>query len=171
MIEMLQGKTPRFGSPCLVSESATVIGDVTVGKRCSVWPGAVVRGDLNSISVGDGTSIQDNCVVHVDHIHPVRVGNNVTVGHAAVLHGCTVGDGTLIGINATILEGAEVGEWSIVGAGAVVLTDVRIPPRSMVLGVPAKVVRSLTEAELAMLREHAEEYWRLAERYLQAIRD
>ncbi|MGE5543258.1 MAG: gamma carbonic anhydrase family protein, partial [Bacillota bacterium] len=119
MLEAYRGKAPVIENPCFVAGSAVIIGDVTIGRRCSIWPGAVLRGDLNSIAVGEGSSIQDNCVVHVDHVHNVRIGNGVTVGHGAMLHGCSVGDGTLIGIAATVLDGAEVGEYSIVGAGAV----------------------------------------------------
>lgn len=166
MLEAYRGRTPSVQSPCFVASSAVVIGDVTIGRRCSVWPGAVLRGDLNSIAVGEGSSVQDNCVVHVDQVHNVRIGKGVTVGHGAMLHGCSVGDGTLIGIAATVLDGAEIGGYCIVGAGAVVVSNLKIPPRSMVLGVPARVVRSLSSDEIAMLEDHAAQYWELAEGYL-----
>ena len=166
MIAPYRGKMPVTGSPCFIADSAVIVGDVSIDERCSVWPGAVLRGDVNSIAVGRGTNLQDNCVVHVDREHGVKIGDCVTVGHGATVHGCTVGDGALIGISATVLDGAEIGEWSIVGAGAVVLSGSKIPPRSMVLGVPAKVVRSLTDDEVAALREHAAGYWELAEGYM-----
>lgn len=165
MLVEFRGKKPCIEKPSFVAENATLIGDVRVGARVSIWFGAVVRADINAITVGQGTNIQDNVVIHVDETHPVRIGEDVTVGHGAILHGCTIGDGALIGMGATVLDGAEIGEGCIIGAGTVVTQGVKIPAGSMVLGLPGKVVRTLTEAEVAALREHSREYWELASRY------
>jgi carbonic anhydrase/acetyltransferase-like protein (isoleucine patch superfamily) len=136
-----------------------VIGDVVIGPDSSVWFGAVVRGDIHSIRVGARTNLQDHCVVHVTrHRFPVEIGDEVTVGHRATVHGCRVGDGALVGIGAIVLDGAEIGEGALVGAGAVVPPGMRIPPFVLVRGVPARVVRTLEEAERRAQRERALAY-------------
>ena len=148
-----------------VAENATVRGSVTLGANSSVFFGAVLRGDRAPITIGAGTNIQDNCVVHVDYDHPVTVGENVTVGHGAILHGCTVGDNTLIGMGATVLNGARIGSDCIVGAGALVTGKMDAPDGSMILGSPAKVVRPLTPEEIAGNRAAMEEYLEAAAHY------
>ena len=151
-------KNPTISSSAFVADNATVRGNVTLGERSSVFFGAVLRGDRAPITIGSGTNIQDNCVVHVDYDYPVVVGQNVTVGHGAILHGCTVGDNTLIGMGAIVLNGAQVGSNCLIGAGALVTGGTVIPDGMLVLGSPAKAIRPVTEAEKADIRESAEGY-------------
>ena len=142
MIVTYKGSAPRVDESAFVADNATLIGDVTVGQDSSVWFGAVLRGDNEPIRVGRRTSVQDNVTLHCDPGHPLTIGDDVTVGHNAVVHGCTVENGALIGMGAVVLDDAVVGEYSIVGAGAVVTAGTVIPPYSLVLGLPAKVVRT-----------------------------
>jgi carbonic anhydrase/acetyltransferase-like protein (isoleucine patch superfamily) len=165
MILPFKGKTPRIHPSVFVAPAAQVIGRVTLGKDASVWFGSVLRGDINTIKVGEGTNIQDGSVLHVDHDAPCTVGKNVIIGHQACVHGCTIGDGTLIGIQATVLSGARIGKNCLIGAGAVVRENAVIPPYSLVLGVPARVVRKLTPKEIAKFGPHAKSYVRLAAEY------
>ena len=167
MVQPFRGRSPKVSQPSLIVETAVVIGDVAIGPRCSIWYGAVLRGDLGSIAIGEGCSVQDNAVVHVDSKCPAKIGDHVTIGHSAVLHGCTIGSGTIVGMGSIVLDGAEIGEECIIGAGAVVAPGTRIPPRSMVLGVPARVVRGLSDTEARSLLTHASEYWELAKGYLE----
>ena len=158
-------KNPTISSSAFVADNATVRGDVTLGERSSVFFGAVLRGDRAPITIGSGTNIQDNCVVHVDYDYPVVVGQNVTVGHGAILHGCTVGDNTLIGMGTTVLNGAVIGRDCIVGAGSLVPQGMVIPDGSMAFGSPAKIRRPLTEEEIANNRGTAALYCREAAEY------
>ncbi|HUF73051.1 MAG TPA: gamma carbonic anhydrase family protein [Gammaproteobacteria bacterium] len=148
-----------------VAPSAAVIGRVHLGRDASVWFGAVLRGDTNEIEIGDSTNIQDNAVVHVDDDAPARLGDNVTVGHSAVVHGCTVGSGSLIGIGATILSHADIGAFCIVGAGALITERKQFPDRSLIIGAPAKRVREVTDEEVEMLKLSAAHYAALGQRY------
>ncbi|NPV69503.1 MAG: gamma carbonic anhydrase family protein [Firmicutes bacterium] len=166
MLGSFKGKSPRITQPSLVTETAVVVGDVSIGPRCSIWYGAVLRGDISSITIGEGTSVQENAVIHVDPDYPSRIGDDVTIGHLAMLHSCTVGSRTIVGMGSVILGGAEIGEECIIGAGAVVAPGTKIPPRSMVLGVPARVVRQLSDSEANGLIAHANDYWELAQAYL-----
>ncbi|MFQ5450967.1 MAG: gamma carbonic anhydrase family protein [Nitrospinaceae bacterium] len=167
MIHPFKEKTPSIDSSSLVMESAQVIGDVVIGEESSVWFNAVIRGDVNYIRIGNHTNIQDGCVLHVARrTHPLIIGDEVTVGHNVTLHACTIGSRCLIGMGAIIMDGAEVGENSIVGAGALLTTNTRIPPRSLVLGSPAKVKRELTEEEIRGIRESAAHYVGDIETYL-----
>lgn len=136
-----------------IHPTAVIIGNVTLGRDASVWPTAVLRGDIDAIAIGDETNVQDGVIVHVDAGRPVRVGNRVTIGHRAVIHGCTIEDDCLIGIGAIVLNGAIVGTGSVIGAGAVVPEGMKVPPGSLVLGVPGKVVREVG-AELSAKIEH-----------------
>ena len=145
-----------------VATTAVVTDDVTLGRDCSLWYGVVIRGDCAPITIGELTNVQDNTVVHADTGVPNEIGAEVTIGHGAVVHGRRVGDGCLIGIKAVILGGAEIGDGCIIAAGAVVKENARIPRRSLVAGVPAKVLRAVTDAEAAQLREHARHYLELA---------
>ncbi|MHC5211946.1 MAG: gamma carbonic anhydrase family protein [Planctomycetota bacterium] len=149
-----------------VAHTAVVVGDVQLGKNCSVWYGAVVRGDCAPISVGELTNVQDNVIIHCDTDVPNDIGSGVTIGHAAVVHGRRVGDGCLIGIGAVILGGSDIGEECVIAAGAVVKENAVIPPRSLVVGVPGRVVRSVTAEEAAVFRGHALHYLELARRHL-----
>ena len=143
-----------------------MLGDVTLGDHASVWYNAVLRGDINRIAVGHHSNIQDLAVLHLADNFPCLVGNYVTVGHGAILHACTIGDEVLIGMGATVLDGAVIGEQSLVGARALVTPGTQIPPGSMVLGSPAKVVRQLTPEERARLKTWAEKYVSVADHYL-----
>ncbi|RLI79565.1 gamma carbonic anhydrase family protein [Archaeoglobales archaeon] len=142
----LGSTTPKLGKDVFLAETATVIGDVEIGDFSSVWYNAVLRGDLDKIRVGRYTNIQDNTVVHVDRGFPVEIGDYVVIGHSAVIHGCVIGDNVMIGMNSCILNGAHVSERSIVAAGAVV-TGKKYPPNSVLMGVPARVVREITDEE------------------------
>ena len=165
MILPFKDKKPRIHPSAFIAPGSHVIGDVSIGKDVSVWFTAVLRGDIASIRVGDGTNIQDGAVVHVDHGQPCVIGRGVIVGHQATVHACQVGDGVLVGIGARILSGAKIGAFSLVGAGAVVLENAVIPPRSLVLGIPGKVVRTLTDKEVSKHKPHAKGYAQLSKVY------
>jgi carbonic anhydrase/acetyltransferase-like protein (isoleucine patch superfamily) len=151
-------KPPKLGKNVFIAKSATVIGDVTIGTGSSVWYGAVLRGDINRIVVGHHSNIQDNAVLHLADDFPCLLGNWVTVGHGAIVHACKVGDEVLIGMGAVVLDGAVIGRQSLIGAKALVTQGSKIPPGSLVLGAPARVVRKLTPAERAGLKWWAEKY-------------
>ena len=150
-----QGKTPRVSTEAFVAETAVLIGDVTVGKDSSVWFGAVLRGDQAPITVGEGTSVQDNAVLHCEKDHPLHIGNNVTVGHGAIVHCAAVGDNTLVGMGAVLLDGAVIGKDCVIGAGAVVKENAQVPDGTMLVGVPAKPVRSLSPEQLEQLHANS----------------
>ncbi len=157
-----RGRWPKVHSSVFVADTARIIGNVVLKKGVNVWYGAVLRGDLNRILVGEETNIQDNCVLHVDADAPCRMGGGIVTGHHAMVHGCTVEDECLIGIHAVILSKARIGRQSIIGAGAVVTEGTKIPPRSLVLGVPGKVIRKVTPSEIRMIRRNAASYLKLA---------
>lgn len=154
-----------LGNRVFIAENATVIGDVTLADDVSIWFGAVVRADRDTITVKAGSNIQDNAVVHTTPGFPVTIGAEVSVGHGAILHGCTIRDRVLVGMGAVVLNGAVVGEGSIIGAGAVVTEGKEIPPNSLVLGVPGKVVRETTAGQQESILHNAREYVKLAARY------
>jgi carbonic anhydrase/acetyltransferase-like protein (isoleucine patch superfamily) len=158
LLRPVNGTRPEVDGEAWLAPTAALIGDVHIAARASVWYGAVLRGDRDRIQIGVGSNLQDGVVVHGDPGRPTIVGEYVSVGHRAVLHGCRIGDGSLIGMSATILNGAEIGEQTLVAAGAVVLEGTIVPPRSLVAGVPAKVRRELTEDEISGLRENADRY-------------
>src|SRR5271165_123078 len=156
MIRPFRGVLPQIAASAYIDPSAQVIGDVAVGERSSVWPNVSIRGDVNSIRIGEETSIQDNTVLHCDPVtFPLVIGNRVTVGHGAVVHGCTVEDESLIGIGAVVLNGARIGQGSVIAAGSVVPEGMQIPPGSMVMGIPARVKRELTLDERDRHRQNA----------------
>jgi carbonic anhydrase/acetyltransferase-like protein (isoleucine patch superfamily) len=161
-LETFLGKTPDTAAAAFVAENATVIGDVTLGANSSVWYGCVLRGDINSIIIGDGSNVQDGTIVHLADDYGVTVGNYTTIGHAAIIHACTIGNECLIGMGATILDGAVIGDGCIVGANALLTQRFEAPPGSMILGAPAKVARPLTEKERGGLRHWAEKYIEVA---------
>jgi carbonic anhydrase/acetyltransferase-like protein (isoleucine patch superfamily) len=154
----LNGKQPIIEDTAFVSTAATIIGDVHILGESSVWPGAVIRGDNDRIAVGRQSNIQDGAILHADVGHPLSVGDRVSVGHAAVLHGCTIGSGTLIGIHATVLNDAVIGQQCIVAAGAVVPEGKSFPDRSLIIGVPGRVARQLSDDEIVKLLDNAQEY-------------
>jgi len=167
MIITWKGKTPKLGADVLVADGAYIIGDVEIGDESSVWFNAVIRGDVNSIRIGDRTSIQDGVVCHcTTALYPLTIGSDITIGHRAVLHGCKIRDGALIGMGAVVMDDAEVGERSMVGAGSVVSPGTVIPPQTLVVGAPAKPKRPLTEAELSGLENGVEHYVKLAQSYM-----
>jgi carbonic anhydrase/acetyltransferase-like protein (isoleucine patch superfamily) len=155
---------PSVHPSSYISASAVIIGDVTIGRDCGVFPHAVIRGDENKIIIDDGTNIQDCSVIHVDTSHSVRIGKNVTVGHSAVIHGAVIEDDCLIGIHATVLNGARIGSGSIIGANALVIADMKVPENSLVLGVPGKIVKQ-DPGFRDMNRSNAETYKSLVKRY------
>ncbi|MGB2783102.1 MAG: gamma carbonic anhydrase family protein [Atribacterota bacterium] len=165
MILNFEGKRPIVSEEAFVASNATVIGKVTIGKYSSIWYNVVLRGDVAPISIGNNTSIQDGSIIHCDIGVPTVIGNNVTIGHNVMLHSCKIGNDSLIGIGAIVLDGAEVGEGAIIGAGAIVTPRTKIPPFTMALGVPAKVVRNLTEEEIENLKVHAMDYVELMKKY------
>ena len=158
-------KKPRFESSAFIHPSSFIIGDVEIGEKSSVWPFAAIRGDVESIRIGERSNVQDGCVLHVDHGYPLKIGDDVTLGHGAIVHGATVEDSCIIGIRSTVLNGCVIGEGSIVGAGAVVTPGKEIPPGSMVLGVPAKV-KKRDSSFLKMAKDNADEYVRLSRKYM-----
>ena len=167
MIRGYQGVAPTIPLSCYVDASAQIIGDVILGEHSSVWMNAVIRGDVNSIRIGEASNVQDGAVLHgMRHLHPVHVGSRVTIGHNATVHGCTLEDEVLVGMGAVILNGARVGDGSIVAAGAVVPEGMIIPSNSLVAGVPGKIRRGLGEADRAMILQYALNYLDYTEIYL-----
>jgi carbonic anhydrase/acetyltransferase-like protein (isoleucine patch superfamily) len=162
ILERYLDRIPTIADDAHVAPGAVLIGDVTLGRQASVWPGCVLRADLAAIRIGARSNLQDGTVVHLGDEDPTIVGEDVVVGHRAVLHGCTVHDAVLVGIQATLLDGVVVGQGSVIGAGAVVTAGTVIPPRSLVLGVPAKVVKTLGEEVEDFHRRLAAKYVRLA---------
>ena len=159
MLRPYRGVVPRVHPTSFVDDSAQVIGDVEIGDESSVWMAVVIRGDVHRIRIGRRSNIQDGTVVHVmNQTHPTTIGDNVTVGHAALLHGCTVEDRCLIGMGAILLNGARIGSDSIVAAGSLVVEEMKVPPRSLVMGSPGKVKRLLTVAEVAGIIGYADRY-------------
>ncbi|MBU7018443.1 MAG: gamma carbonic anhydrase family protein [Theionarchaea archaeon] len=172
MIYPFEDSTPRIHKNAYVAQNATLVGNIEVGAYSSIWPGAVLRADLSSITIGEYTSIQDNCVIHVEgdlqtpsSESPVILGDYCTVGHGAVLHGCTIGDRVLIGAQAVIFNNATIGTGSIIGMGSVIPDNKKIPPRSVIIGVPGKIVREITEEEWKRSKAHAVLYSELAKKY------
>ena len=170
MIKKFRGKSPIIPDSCYISESVDLIGDVTLGENVSLWFGAVVRGDMHFITIGNRSNIQDNSVIHVTtDVSPTRIGDEVTVGHNAIIHGATIEDRCLIGMGTIIMDDAVIGEGSIVGAGAVVPPNMIIPPRSLVVGLPAKIVRQTSDEELKMIIERAQHYIDFSQEYKKII--
>jgi carbonic anhydrase/acetyltransferase-like protein (isoleucine patch superfamily) len=166
----LDGKSPQLGEGAWVADSAQVIGTVELGEGASVWFGVVVRGDTDVIRIGRNSNIQDGSVLHADMGVPLTIGDNVTVGHQVMLHGCTIGDGTLIGIQAVVLNNAKIGRNCIVGAGSVVTEGKEFPDNSLIIGAPAKVVRTLDEATVQKLALNAEHYVENAKRFARGLK-
>ncbi|MDO5848477.1 MAG: gamma carbonic anhydrase family protein [Methanobrevibacter sp.] len=149
----------------IICPGAQVLGDVELGENASVWHGAVIRGDVAPIKIGNNSNVQDNCVIHCSDEFPVEIKDNVSIGHGAVIHGCTLEDNVLIGMNATVLNGAHINKNCIVGAGAVVSEGKEFPEGSLILGVPAKVVKQLTPEQVKHIQENADKYCELSKNY------
>ncbi len=159
MVRAHRGRVPRIHPTAFIDDSAQVIGDVEIGQESSVWMCVVIRGDVHRIRIGDRSNVQDGTVVHaMKDTHPTDVGDDVTIGHAAVIHGCTIEDRCLIGMGAILLNGAHVGTGSIVAAGALLVEGLQVPPRSLVMGSPARVKRTLSDSEVAEIQMYADRY-------------
>lgn len=166
----LDGKAPQLGREAWVADSAEVIGDVVLGENASVWCGAVVRGDVERISIGRNSNVQDLSVLHADFGVPLVVGDNVTIGHQCMLHGCTIGDGTLVGIQAVVLNNAKIGRNCVIGAGAVVTEGKEFPDNSLIVGAPAKAIRTLDAEGVAKLSHLAPHYVENAQRFRRGLK-
>lgn len=169
-IFQLDGNTPQLSEGAWVAESAEVIGKVELQKNASVWPQVVIRGDNELIQIGEGSNVQDASVLHTDPGYPLLVGKNVTIGHKVMLHGCQIGDGSLIGIGAVILNGAKIGKNCLVGAGALVTEGKEFPDGSMIIGSPAKVHKPLTPEQIAGIEDIAKRYVSNAQRYIKSLK-
>ena len=171
MIRSIGDLRPQIAATAYVDESAQVIGDVVIGEHASVWMNAVLRGDMQSIRVGDYTNIQDNCVLHVEeNLYGVVLEDHITVGHGVILHGCHIERRCLIGMGAIILNNCRIGWGSVIGAGSLVPEHTVIPPRSMVMGIPGKVQRTLSDADIERINNGADAYYRWKEKYLADLR-
>jgi gamma-carbonic anhydrase len=166
MIYQFNHKKPQIPESCYISDSVDIIGDVILGEQVNIWFGTVIRGDMHSIKIGDRTNIQDNCTVHVTtEIAPTNIGSDVTIGHNAIIHGCTIEDQCLIGMGAIIMDNAIIRKGSIIGAGAVVKAGDVIEPKSLCVGIPAKVVRKVSNEEYKEIKERASHYVEYAEKF------
>ena len=168
----VDGKAPLIHPESFLALSADIIGDVTLAESVSIWNNTTIRADVNYVRIGKFTNVQDNSIIHVDtqgrsypNVGPTLIGEYVTIGHGAIIHACTLEDACLIGMGAIILDGALIGKGSIIGAGAVVTPNSIIPPYSLVMGVPGKVVKTLSEESLSQRLEHAKHYWELTNKY------
>ena len=166
----LDGVVPQVPDSAWIADSAQVLGRVALGERCSIWFGAVLRGDTESMRIGADSNVQDNSVLHADEGMPLVIGERVTVGHQVMLHGCTIGDESLIGIGATVLNGARIGKHCLVGAGSLVTEGKEFPDGSLIMGTPAKVVRALTPEQIEGLRMSAKHYTDNAARYRKTLK-
>jgi carbonic anhydrase/acetyltransferase-like protein (isoleucine patch superfamily) len=167
MIVEYEGKRPRIGQDVFIAPTAVIIGDVEIGDDCSIWFSTTIRGDVDRIRIGRNTNVQDNCTLHVTGgAFGTTIGDNVTIGHGAIVHGCTVENGALIGMGSRVLDGAVIGESAMVGAGALVPPGMIVPPRTLVVGLPARVKRPLTADELAHLEQSWQHYVAVKENYL-----
>ncbi|MBU3158277.1 gamma carbonic anhydrase family protein [Clostridium frigoris] len=166
MIHQFDGQIPNINKNTFIASSADVIGNVDIGEYSSIWFGAVLRGDLNSMSIGAYTNVQDNVTIHNDDDFAVNIGDYVTIGHNAIIHGCTIENYTLVGMGSTILNGAEIGEYTIIGAGSLVTQGKKIPSGVLCMGVPARVIRTLTVEEKQSIKENANHYVELSMKYI-----
>lgn len=166
MIKAYLGNSPKIHPSCFIAQGSVITGSVELEKDVSVWFSAVIRGDFDSIHIGENTNIQDNATVHCDHTHTVKIGKNVSVGHNAVIHGAQIGDNVLIGMNSTVLNGAVIGSNSIVGAGAMVPEGMVVPENSLVVGIPAKVIKQTSEKQVTYVIKNAQDYCALSKQYL-----
>jgi carbonic anhydrase/acetyltransferase-like protein (isoleucine patch superfamily) len=158
-------KKPHIDPTVFIAPSATIVGDVVIGTNSSVWPNAVIRGDSNTVRIGENTNIQDNVVIDAKKSGSVELGNNVSIGHGAILHGCHIGHNTIIGMGAIIMEKVSIDNWVIVGAGSIVTQNTIIPSKKVVMGIPAQIVRTLNSEQRQSILQNAEEYQLLAQQY------
>lgn len=167
MLRTFEEARPQIHESAYIHPSAEIIGRVHIGKEASIWPGVILRGDIERITIGEQSNVQDGSIAHTSRGIPVTLGKGVTIGHGAILHGTKIGDYSLIGMGAILLDGSVIGKECLVGAGAVVPEGVRIPPRSLVIGLPGRVKRPLTQDELALLHRRAKDYVRYADQHRQ----
>lgn len=160
-----EGNKPSIGNNCFIAPNATIIGDVTIEENCSIWFGTVIRGDVNKITIKNGTNVQDNSIVHVNVTRQTLIGSNVTIGHGVLVHACTIKDRTLIGNRSVIHDEAIIGEDSLVAPGCVVTDRTEIPPKSMVMGIPGKIKRVITDKDIEKMKGVNERYRNLIPRY------
>ena len=167
MIKKILNKSPKIHDNCYISETASVIGDVTLSENVNIWFGSVLRGDMNFIRVGSGTNIQDNTTIHVTtKTAPTEVGSGVTIGHNAIIHGCKIEDNCLIGMGSIIMDQVIIGNGTLIGAGSVVPQKMIIPPNSVVMGLPAKIIRKITKQERQEILERSKQYIELSKKYM-----
>lgn len=166
----LDGNAPQLAEGAWVAESAEVIGKVVLHKDASIWPKVVIRGDNDLIQIGEGSNVQDASILHTDPGYPLLIGKNVTIGHQVMLHGCSIGDGSLIGIGAVVLNGAKIGKGCLVGAGALVTEGKEFPDGSMIIGSPAKAVKELTPEQMAGICDISGRYVKNAQRYIKTLK-
>lgn len=162
---ILQIMKPHVDDSCFVHKTAVIIGDVSIGKNCGIWPNAVIRGDENSIVIEKNSNVQDNCVIHIDHENKTHIGKNVSLGHGAVVHGATIEDNVIVGMKAVILNGAKIGHGSVIAAGALVKQGMEVPPQSLVVGIPGKVVKEGDESLEDYGMKNARTYVELAQKH------
>ena len=165
-----QGHRPKVVSSVFVAKGAWVIGRVTIGQGCSIWHNAVLRGDIESIEIGEFTNIQDGAILHVDENFPLKIGSYVTVGHQAIVHGCTIGDETLVGMGSIIMNGVRIGSQCLIGAGALLTEKFSAPDGSLIYGAPAKIVSQLSDHERSRLKRSADLYYELAKQYRRILK-
>jgi carbonic anhydrase/acetyltransferase-like protein (isoleucine patch superfamily) len=165
MIHQFEGKMPQVHNNSFIASNSDIIGNVFIGEYSSIWFGAVIRGDQDSLHIGNYTNVQDNSTIHNDEGFPVVIGDHTTIGHNSIIHGCTISNNTLIGMGSTILNGAEIGEYTIIGAGSLVTKGKKIPSGVLCMGVPAKVIRNLTMEEKESINKSAEHYVELSKKY------
>lgn len=158
MIKTIMGKTPSIHESCFIAENAAIVGDVVIGENSNIWYSTVIRSEWQPTVIGKNTNIQENSTIHIDHNFPTTIGDDVTVGHNCIIHGCTLGNNVLVGMGSTILNGAEIGENTIIGAGSLVTQNKKFPSGVLCMGVPAKVVRELTAEEIESIKESAKTY-------------
>jgi len=169
MIYRLADLVPSLNESNFIAPNATLIGDVTLGKQTSIWFNVVIRADVASINIGEQTNIQDGSILHVDAQYPMTIGSNVTVGHKVMLHGCTIGDNTLVGMNAVVLNGANIGKNCLIGANSLVTENMQVPDGHLVIGSPAKVIKALDDSTREMFTKSALHYVENGERYLKDL--
>lgn len=169
MIYSLGAVTPKIAKDVFIAPGSFVVGNVEIASGASIWFGAIIRGDNEPMTIGEGSNIQDNCVLHSDPGFPLSIGRNCTIGHSAIVHGCTIGDGSLIGMGATVLNGAVIGQNCLIGAGALVTENTRIPDNSLVVGSPARVKRELSKEQLDWLHQSAPHYQANSKRFAQEL--
>ena len=166
MLVEINGMKPKLGEKTFVAQSSDVIGNVTIGDDCGIWFGSVIRGDENSIKIGNETNIQDNAVLHIDKEYSIEIGDGVTIGHGAIIHGCKIEENCLIGMGSIVLNGAKIGKNTIIAAGALVSQNKEIPEGVLVVGVPGKILRKLTDEEIESIKKSRENYVELKNLYI-----